>query len=67
MMSYGHLYVTAAILDAILNLSNCSSVTCYQAVYENRDPWLPKSTVKNNARLRGKNGSWLPDYNALVS
>ena len=37
----------AAILDAILNFSNCSRVTtCHQAVSENRDPWLPRSTVK---------------------
>ena len=40
------LYVIVTILDTILNFSNCSRVTCHQAVSENRDPWLPKSTVK---------------------
>ena len=45
--SYGHLYVMAAILDAILNFSKCSKVTtCHQAVYINKDPRLPKPTVK---------------------
>ena len=39
----------AAILDAILNFSNCSRLTtCHQAVSENINPWLPKSTVKKN-------------------
>ena len=43
-------------MDAIFNFSNCSRVTtCHQAVSENRDPWLPKSTVKKlYARLRGE-------------
>ena len=54
------------ILDAILNFSNCSRMTtCHQAVSENRDPWLPKSTVKNliqQCKVKGKNGIWLPDY-----
>ena len=55
--------VMVAILDAILNLSNCSRVTtCHQAVSENRDPWLPKSTVTQlNTSMQGQ-PSLLPDY-----
>ena len=53
--SYGHLYVMAAIFDAILNFSNCSRVTtCHRAVSENRYPWLPKSTAKKlNTTMQG--------------
>ena len=50
----------ADILDAILNFSNCSRVTTgHQAVSENRDPWLPKSTVKNlNTTMQGSGKKW---------
>ena len=60
----------AAILDAILSISNCSRVTtCHQAVSENREPWLPKSTLKNliqQCKVKGKSGSWLQDYQCHI-